>query len=87
MKANLINLLPEYFRSAPGVLSDEGLIIGLSIWALLFVLVGVILGALYLRKASRAVVRLERENEKGFNRLAIYRATVEKQAESSFLKN
>lgn len=87
MKTIVINWLPEFFRAAPGQLSDEGLIVAFSIWGLLFVIFGLIIGSLCLRKARSAVISLERENEKGFNRLAIYRATVEKQAESSFLKN
>ena len=83
----LLNLLPETLHDGHGALSESGWLALLLVWALLFVVVGLFIGSLYWRKARRSVISLERENEKGFNRLAIYRATVEKQAESEFIKN
>jgi hypothetical protein len=87
MKALLIDYLPEYFRSGPGELNSTGQVTALSCWGILFLTIGVVLGCLYLRKSKVCIQMLERENEKGFNRLEIYRATVEKQSESSYLRD
>ncbi|MDF1751297.1 MAG: hypothetical protein P1U89_00830 [Verrucomicrobiales bacterium] len=87
MKFFLISLLPEFFREGPAELNQAGQILVVSIWGIFFLLVGISIGGLFLRNARSSVTSLERENEKGFNRLAVYRATVEKQSESPILKN
>lgn len=82
MKTVLINLLPESLRNGPGELNTIGNGVLLGCWGLLFLIAGLVLGALFLRKARSSIEVLEKENLKGFNRLEIYRATVEKQSES-----
>ncbi|MDF1816748.1 MAG: hypothetical protein P1V20_31385 [Verrucomicrobiales bacterium] len=82
----LLQILPEYFKSSSGGLSDAGVIVGISVWAILFLTVGLLAGCVFCRKARKSVIVLENENMKGFNRLEIYRATVEKQSESSLLR-
>lgn len=78
MKESIIRSLPDALQ-IEGQLTPLGQALALLGWLVVFMAVGLIVGMFIYRRFHRAVSELQKDNRKGHDRVAIYRATIEKQ--------
>ncbi len=78
LSLNPIGMLPEALRDGDG-LSQTGQWWLLATYALFVMILAVLAAAPFYRRGRAAVLEVERENARDFERMEIYRATVDSQ--------
>lgn len=73
-----LNSLPSSLLEA-GQLTSLGFLVVLITSFVGFLSIGLLAGMFVYRRFNRAVVELKKDNQKGYDRLSIYQATIEKQ--------